>query len=40
MPLSGHRIVDLTMVWAGPYATRFLADMGAEVIKVEAVDNW
>lgn len=28
------------MVWAGPYATRFLADMGAEVIKVEAVDNW
>jgi crotonobetainyl-CoA:carnitine CoA-transferase CaiB-like acyl-CoA transferase len=40
LPLSGHRIVDLTMVWAGPYATRFLADMGAEVIKVEAVDNW
>jgi crotonobetainyl-CoA:carnitine CoA-transferase CaiB-like acyl-CoA transferase len=34
-PLDGVRIVDLTAVWSGPYATMFLADMGAEVIRVE-----
>jgi crotonobetainyl-CoA:carnitine CoA-transferase CaiB-like acyl-CoA transferase len=43
LPLSGVRIVDLTMAWAGPMAVRFLADMGAEVIKIEAathMDRW
>ena len=35
LPFAGLRIVDVSQVWAGPYATRLLADMGAEVVKVE-----
>jgi crotonobetainyl-CoA:carnitine CoA-transferase CaiB-like acyl-CoA transferase len=34
-PLKGVRILDMSQAWSGPVTSMMLADMGAEVIKIE-----
>ena len=40
LPLEGIRVVAISVVWAGPFASSLLADWGAEVIRVESLHHF
>ncbi len=40
LPLEGVRVLGMTVILAGPYAEMFLADYGAEVIRVESIQHF
>ncbi len=40
LPLEGIRVVDITVIYAGPFAAMNLADWGAEVIRVESIKHF
>ncbi len=35
LPLEGIRVLDMTVVWAGPFATTLLGDLGADIVRVD-----